>query len=105
MLISIHSLTGPRALTAAEGERIHALVLPELLAGGCVELDFAGLEVLAAPFLTALLAPLPHEVPPAELNRRLTMSHVPAHAWPTLRAVLEQAKKALTEDDTHAHPC
>ncbi|MBN4005571.1 MAG: STAS-like domain-containing protein [Nostoc sp. LPT] len=52
------TLIGKNCTTPGDGQKVYALVYPELLAEHQVELDFAGVEIFASPFFNFAIGQL-----------------------------------------------
>ena len=87
--IRVAECAGEAGLGADGGERLARELLPVLLAGEEVELDFEGLGPLDKAFLDALVTPLLAELSFDELVTRLVVSQMTVRDLQGLRYVLE----------------
>jgi hypothetical protein len=94
---SVASLVGKYSMTSDDGETVYELIHPALKAGQPTELDFAGVEVVASPFLNNAVGRLLEDTSPADLNRLLTIMNMSAPTLHLLRKVIENAKRYYSD--------
>jgi hypothetical protein len=92
MTVEVARAVGGRCIDEEDGRQIYETIRPVLVRGGEVELDFAGVEAISAPFLTAAVAGLLEEIPIDDLLRRLFVNHMTVRDVQTLRSVLESRR-------------
>lgn len=102
MRVDVRGLIGDLAITVDDGQKVYDLVHPALVAGQNVDLDFAGVTILASPFFNAAIGQLLQDIQPDALNRLLRFPNLtPAGAY-TLRRVIENAKRYYGDPQTKA---
>jgi hypothetical protein len=84
---------GEDCLTIEDGRRLYRRFLPELQAGREVELDFAGVQPVAASFFNASLGFLLRDFEIEELRRLVKVSHLAPEAQKVLLRVLKNCKR------------
>lgn len=92
MKVAVRDLIGRIGVTLDDGRALYGRIHPELLAGRAVELDFAGVEVLASPFLNAAIGHLLKDIAPDDLNRLLTIENLTPAGRAVLARVIENSK-------------
>ena len=93
MKIMVREIIGEDCLTREDGRRLYKQFVPELQAGREVELDFQGVEVIAASFFNASLGFLLRDFEPDELNHLVQVSHLPPAALGVLQRVVLNSKR------------
>jgi hypothetical protein len=91
--LNILDLVGEDCITIEDGEKVYDLIHPELKACRPVELDFAGVEVFAAPFFDAAVGRLLEEFTPDDLNRLLKVSNLVPEEVEALKLVIEDSAR------------
>lgn len=104
MKIPVRQVVGADCLTVADGRRLYQRFIPELQASREVELDFAGVQAVAASFFNASLGFLLRDYEPDELNRLVTVSHLSPAAMQVLRRVVENCRRYYREREAEAAP-
>lgn len=93
MKLSVRDLVGEYGITLDDGQEVYNLIHPEIVAGHRVEVDFAGVEVVASPFLNAAFGQLLRDTSPEALNRLLKVSNLMPAGVNAFRRVTENAKQ------------
>lgn len=91
MKYSILTLVGEDCITIEDGDKIYALIHPELAADRPVELDFAGVSVFASPFFNAAIGRLLKDFTPQDLNRLLKISNLAPVGMDVLKLVIKNS--------------
>ena len=89
----ILDLVGEDCITIEDGEKVYDLIHPELKVCRPVELDFAGVEVFAAPFFDAAIGRLLENLAPENLNRLLKVSNLVPEEVEALKLVIEDSAR------------
>ncbi|MFN7209706.1 MAG: STAS-like domain-containing protein [Aggregatilineales bacterium] len=84
---------GKYCVTAEDGQRIYEQIHPLLSAQQHVQLDFAGVQIVASPFLNMAVGQLLRDLDPATLNTYLKFENLLSGFKPILRRVIENAKR------------
>ncbi len=93
MQVIVRELVGGIAITLEDGQKVYDLIHPALVTDQDVDLDFAGVTIIASPFFNAAIGQLLQDIQPDALNRLLHFFNLtPAGAY-TLRRVIENAKR------------
>lgn len=72
MKLSVFDLVGEYGgVTFDDGQRVYDVIHPQLAAHESVELDFAGVKIVAAPFLNAAIGQLMRDLTPADVEAHL----------------------------------
>ena len=98
MKYDILALVGQHCMTPEDGQKVYALVHPELLAGNPVELDFAGVDIFASPFFNFAIGQLLRDIPPESLNRLLIFSNLNLVGKQILKRVIENSKQYYSDE-------
>lgn len=93
MKIEVCREFGQLCMTIEDGERLHARVHGPLRDGEEVELDFAGVRVVAAPFLNYAIGALHADFPAEVLATRLRLSNLSEVGAQVARRVMENSEK------------
>jgi hypothetical protein len=93
MLINVAAAFGQHCITTDDGETLNKQISTALAAGQRVELDFAGVAVIASPFLNAMLGTLLREYTPDQLNGRLQFGHLSARNLDLVRRVIKNSRE------------
>ncbi|MEK9135742.1 MAG: STAS-like domain-containing protein [Bacteroidota bacterium] len=91
MIVNVQSVVGPICVTLDDGEEVHRRILPQLLNGNRVHLDFLGVQIVAAPFLNAAVGRLLKEIRPERFNRLLNVSNLDNVGQSVLKRVIENS--------------
>jgi hypothetical protein len=97
MNFKIIEIVGEFALSSASGQQLYDLILPALKSGQAVELDFAGVNVVASAFFNVALGQLLQDFDADDLNQRLQLENLQPHAQTVLRHVLTNAKRYYSD--------
>ncbi len=89
LTIRVAEVVGEEGVESADGKRLYDRLHPVLLAGGEVELDFRGVEVLSEPFFEAAVGELLRDIPFEDLLSRLIVNNITVRDLQGLRYVLE----------------
>ncbi|WP_041226037.1 STAS-like domain-containing protein [Crinalium epipsammum] len=95
----IRTLIGKNCITPGDGQKVYDLVHPELLALHEVELDFAGVEIVASPFFNFAIGQLLRDIEPETLNRLLKFSNLNTVGKQILKLVIENSKRYYSDPD------
>ena len=88
--IMVYNLLGSSALSDNEGGILHAEIEKVLAGGGCVTVDFNGVDIVLAQFLNAAVAALYEKHSSEELRERLVITGLKSTGY--LRKVIARAK-------------
>lgn len=102
MTLFIRPRFGGDAVTRADGAKIRDEIVPLLLEGAVVTLDFEGVGVVATPFLNAAVGDLLLHVPVDHLRTHLVLLNLSDDASYLLTRVITQAKCALDDMEAKA---
>jgi hypothetical protein len=89
MKILVCQLVGEDCLTVEDGRRIYKHFIAELQAGQEVELDFTGVQAVAASFFNSSFGFLLRDFEVEELSRLVKVSHLPQAAMGVLKRVVK----------------
>lgn len=92
MEVIVREVVGVNCVTSEDGEKVFALIHPELEWGRPVELDFTGVRVIVSLFLNAAVGRLLEDIKTDDLNRLLKVSNLPPGGSEILERVIENAK-------------
>jgi hypothetical protein len=95
---NIHNLVGGICITPDDGEKVYDLIYPELLAGNAVELDFAGVNIIAPPFLNPAIGRLLKDIQPEDLDRLLKVSNLIPLGMRLMEEVIEDSKEYYSDE-------
>jgi hypothetical protein len=95
MKIDIVGLVGPLCITTEDGELIREQIVDQLQrpSGAAVEVDFAGVRVLASPFLNAAVGGLVRDRSADELNKRMRFLNLSGENAALVRRVIANARE------------
>ena len=68
-VLKVFDLIGEFAIDDLAGEKVFAMLHPELLAGHSVELDFEGVRIVAPPFISVAIGQLFQDISAANFDR------------------------------------
>lgn len=88
--IMVYNLIGSSAFSDDEGKILHAEIEKALSGGGCVMVDFNGVNIVLAQFLNAAIATLYEKHSSEELRKRLVIAGAKSICY--LRKVISRAK-------------
>ena len=94
----INSIVGKNCITLDDGQLIYNLIHPQLLAGNSVELDFAGVDIFASPFLNAAIGQLLKDIPTETLNRLLILSNFNELGENLAKKIIKNAKEYYSNE-------
>lgn len=97
MIISIHDQAGRYALTLQDGQQIYERIHPELAGGERVVLDFAGVDIFAAPFFNAAIGQLLRDFHREDLDSLLEIRNLSPDGHAVLRRVIANATHYYAE--------
>lgn len=95
----ILTLIGKNCITLGDGQKVYERVHPELLADRPVELDFAGVEIVASPFFNFAIGQLHRDIKPENLNVLLKVSNLNSVGEQILKLVMENSKRYYSDAD------
>ena len=93
MKISVRQVVGEDCLTVKDGHRLYKHFIAELQADREVELDFTGVQAVAASFFNSSLGFLLRDFEPRDLARLVKVSQLDPAALNVLRRVLQNCKQ------------
>lgn len=99
MKYNVQGEIGENCITMEDGQKVYAQIHPRLQAKENVELDFAGVKIVASPFLNAAIGQLLRDTTPDDLNSYLRILNLSLTARPILRRVIENAKAYYSSDE------
>lgn len=91
-------IVGENCITMEDGEKIYALVLPELKEGNSVDLDFSGCKIFVSLFFNHAVGHLLKDFSPDDLNRLLSFSSIDSVGKETIQGVIKNAKRYYSMD-------
>ncbi|PJF36065.1 MAG: hypothetical protein CUN49_07395 [Candidatus Thermofonsia Clade 1 bacterium] len=91
--IQLAEQIGKYCVTVQDGQRVYAQIYPLLKAAQPVQLDFAGVQVVASPFLNVAVGRLLRDFDSETLNKLLKFENLAVGFKPILRRVIENAKR------------
>lgn len=99
MKYEILTIIGKNCITPGDGQKVYDLVHPELFNLQEVELDFAGVEIVASPFFNFAIGQLLRDIEPETLNRLLKFSNLNKVGKQILKLVIENSKRYYSDPD------
>jgi hypothetical protein len=99
---NIAELVGKFCIDTENGEKIYALIHPQLLAGNPVELDFSGVEICVSSFLSFAVGQLLADIPQESLDKLLTVSHLNPVGMRSFNRVLRNFNHYYSIPDFHS---
>ena len=96
-VLKVFDLVGEFAIDDLAGEKVFAMLHPELLAGHSVELDFEGVRVVAPPFLSVALGKLFQDISATNIDRFFTATNLSQLDRTGLELVVESSKRYFTD--------
>lgn len=100
MLIRVADVVGNIAITAQDGDVIHARVLGALNAGETVELDFEGVSFFASPFFNASVGKLLERFGVQDVRAKVVPRALPADAQEIMSRVVKNAVDYYASEKT-----
>lgn len=94
---NLFELFGDSAITIQEGQQIFDAISQDLRCGEAVELDFAGVDIVAAPFLNAGIGQLYRNFDAETINCLVKFSNLSPAITNILSRVLENSKRYYTD--------
>lgn len=92
MKLSVFDLVGEYGgVTFEDGQRVYDVIYPQLAAHESVELDFAGVKIVAAPFLSAAIGQLMRDLTPADVEAHLQVINLTSNDYQMLHHIIENA--------------
>jgi hypothetical protein len=95
--IRLSEQIGKYCVTVEDGQRIYKLIHPLLSTKQTVQLDFAGVQIVASPFLNAAVGQLLRDLDSETLNAHLKFENLASSFKPILRRVIENAKRYYSD--------
>ncbi|MCI0514980.1 STAS-like domain-containing protein [candidate division KSB1 bacterium] len=93
MELKIKNIIGIRCITRDDGQKIYAMIQPELLQKRSVKLDFKGVYQFASPFFNFAIGQLLKDFSIEELKRLLEIKNLLADGKLVVNRVIENASK------------
>jgi hypothetical protein len=93
----VFALVGKNCITVNDGQKIYDLAHPQLQANQTVELDFAGVEILAAPFFNFAIGQLLKDIQPEDLSKLLKISNIKPLGNQIISLVIENSKRYYSD--------
>lgn len=100
MKLCIYEQVGENCLTPEDGQKIYAIIYPELQAGREVELDFKETKVFASPFFNFSIGRLLKDLKPEDLNRLIKVTNLSPVGREVLKRVIENSKQYYSDENT-----
>ena len=97
MMIKIYEITGEYAISANAGQQIYDQIHAELLDGGQVELDFAGVRVFVSAFFNLAIGQLLKDISTDDLNRLLKLTRLNQSGTDLLKTIIANAKQYYSD--------
>lgn len=94
----VFDIIGENCITMEDGEKIYALILPELKAGNSVEIDFSGCKIFVSLFFNHAVGHLLKDFSSDDLHRLLTFSNIDSVGKETIQGVIKNAKRYYSMD-------
>ncbi|MEA5618476.1 STAS-like domain-containing protein [Cronbergia sp. UHCC 0137] len=95
----ILTLVGKNCITVFDGQKLYDLIHPELQANQSVELDFAGVEIFAAPFFNFAFGQLLRDIQPKNIKHLLKVSNINSLGSQILKLVIENSKRYYSDPE------
>lgn len=95
----IFDIVGENCITMEDGEKVFALIFPELKAGNSVDMDFSGCKIFVSLFFNHAVGRLLKDFSADDLNRLLSFSNIDAVGKETIQGVIKNAKRYYSMDD------
>jgi hypothetical protein len=99
MIYKIYDIIGENCMTPDEGQKIHDLIYPQLVANIPVELDFTGVNICISPFFNFAIGQLLKDIDFITLNRLLKVSNLNPVGMQLLKVVIDNAKRYYSDDN------
>jgi hypothetical protein len=93
----VFDLVGKNCITVNDGQKIYDLVHPQLQANQPVELDFAGVEIFAAPFFNFAIGQLLKDIQPENISKLLKISNIKPLGNQIISLVIENSKRYYSD--------
>ncbi|MFN5954640.1 MAG: STAS-like domain-containing protein [Dolichospermum sp.] len=93
----VFDLVGKNCITVNDGQKIYDLVHPQLQANQPVELDFAGVEIFAAPFFNFAIGQLLKDIQPENISELLKISNIKPLGNQIISLVIENSKRYYSD--------
>lgn len=93
MELKIKDIVGVRCITKDDGQKIYAMIQPELLQKRPVELDFKGVHQFASPFFNFAIGQLLKDLSIEELKSLLEIKNLVPDGRLVVNRVIENASK------------
>ncbi|MBD2145725.1 STAS-like domain-containing protein [Sphaerospermopsis sp. FACHB-1194] len=93
----VFDLVGKTCITVNDGQKIYDLVHRQLQANQPVELDFAGVEVFAAPFFNFAIGQLLKDIQPENLSKLLKINNIKPLGNQIISLVIENSKRYYSD--------
>lgn len=98
MKYQICNLISDNCMTTDEGQKLHDLIHPELLANHPVELDFSGVNIFSSPFFNFAIGQLLKDLKSDDLNRLLKISNLNRVGTKVLQRVIKNSKSYYSDE-------
>ena len=99
MIYKIYDIIGENCMTPDEGQKIHDLIYPQLVANTPVELDFIGVNICISPFFNFAIGQLLNNIDADTLNRLIKVSNLNPVGMQVLKVVIDNAKRYYSDDN------
>ena len=93
MILDIVSTIGENCITIEDGEKVFAIIHPELVQGHEVTLDFTEVKIFASPFFNIAIGQLLSDVQFRNLQSNLHIVGLSQHGYYVLNRVIENAQR------------
>ena len=102
MRINVRELVGAVAITADDGQKMYNLIYPAMLDGQTVDADFAGVTVVAPPFLNVAFGRLLQDISLDAIHCQLRFPNLTPEGAATLQLVIEHAARYYSDPHVRA---
>ena len=96
---NIRNLISAICITLNDGQKVYDLIHAELVVGHPVELDFAGVKIIAAPFLNKAIGQLYQDIQPEDLKRLLRVYNLNSAGMQLLDIVMENSRRYYSDQE------
>jgi hypothetical protein len=93
MKITVFEIIGEFAVAATDGQHLYDRMIDQLGRHETIELDFAGVRVVATPFFNAAVGRLLKDISPEDLHKKISFTNLTAAGQRTLATVVQNAKQ------------
>lgn len=98
MIYKVYDIVGKYAITVNGGQKLYTQIHPCLLNDETVELDFAGVEIFAPPFVNFAFGQLLKDISSEKLNQLLEFTSLNADGWDVINHVMTKVKRYYSDE-------